>query len=331
MNALCQTVLHRHQCSCPQCYSGQPLFECLRITGCEVEGPARRVSCKENKDCPSNEACLERECVDPCAVNVAVARASGTAVAHSCEPLKKCVTRNHQPVCICKFGFYLTENGELSCAPEQMECTADEECATSYACSKGKCRNPCATDQPLCDANKTCAVINHRPVCLCLEDCNPSVSVCLRDAGCSSDTVCRNYECIDPCVNITCPEGEHCFVDEHVPVCKACAEGWTFDSKQGCIQRSKKFVLCFGTENLISDYRRSVVGAAVQILGLESGFPDLLVIIFFFRFTTRIFKFFLTVYYNMGMVFGGVTLPRLGNDTEVWTVLSGSNWFWKSE
>lgn len=229
VNALCHTVLHKLQCSCPQCHSGLPSVECKRIANCDPAGPSSRVICSTNKDCAANEACVERECVDPCLISAA----------SSCEPLKRCETRNHKPICICKFGFYLTENGELSCAPELMECVADDECSSNFVCTKGKCHNPCVSETPLCDGNKTCAVINHKPVCLCMDDCNPSLSMCLRDAGCSPDTVCRNYECIDPCLNISCPQDTHCFVENHVPVCKFCAEGWRYDAKAGCV-RSKK-------------------------------------------------------------------------------------------
>lgn len=234
VNALCQTVLHRTHCSCPQCYSGVPEIECKRLLNCDLSpidrGPAGKVICNENVDCDANEACIQHECIDPCATLT------------SCDhPLKKCETRGHKPFCICRFGFYLTELGELTCAPEQMECLTDEECSKSLTCSKGKCQNPCNVDgKSPCQGNKTCAVINHKPICLCMDDCNPSVSVCLRDAGCSPQMICRNYECVDPCVNITCPRDTYCFVDDHVPVCKYCADGSRYHADQGCV-RSKNY------------------------------------------------------------------------------------------
>ena len=142
-------------------------------------------------------------------------------------------------MCSCKYGHLLSDAGELICAPERYECLVNEDCATSMACALGRCYDPCAVregDPPLCEGNKTCSVVHHRPVCLCTDDCNPSLTMCLRDAGCSPKTSCRNYECIDPCANFTCQSGAHCFVENHVPVCKFCADGWTFDAREGCIQ-----------------------------------------------------------------------------------------------
>lgn len=242
INALCQTVLHRTQCSCPTCHSGVPELECKRLLNCEPghDRPTGRVICSEDKDCASNETCVEHECVDACL-------ASQT----SCEPLKKCETRAHKPLCICKFGFYLTAEGELTCAPEQMECLSDQECSKSLTCANGKCQNPCSVNgQSPCEGNKTCAVINHKPICLCLDDCNPSLSVCLRDAGCAPDMVCRNYECVNPCVNVTCPRDTFCAVDNHVPVCKYCAEGYRLDAEEGCV-RSKLLISCFPLAGLL--------------------------------------------------------------------------------
>lgn len=226
VNAFCQTILHTPQCSCLPCHSGDPHLECLRLANCD-----RRVICSADKDCISSEACIEHECVNPCLVEV-----------NACEPLKKCETRNHKPVCSCKYGHMLTENGELLCAPAKLECLIDEDCASNLTCSLGRCHNPCDVKIPLCEPNRTCAVVNHRPVCLCMDDCNPSLSMCLRDAGCSPDTVCRNYECINPCSNITCPNGSHCFVENHTPICKFCNEGWSFDQQAGCV-RSKNICI----------------------------------------------------------------------------------------
>jgi hypothetical protein len=228
-NAICQTIRHKTVCTCPPCRTGNPRQECLHMANCY-----KVVICQSDEDCLTNEACVQRECIDPCLMNP-----------NFCDTLNKCETRNHRPICSCKYGHLLSDAGELMCAPERLECLVNEDCATNMACALGRCYNPCAArdDKPLCEGNKTCSVVRHRPVCLCTEECNPSLTMCLRDAGCSPETVCRNYECIDPCLNFTCPDGSHCFVENHVPVCKFCDEGWTFDAREGCVQSKDICVL----------------------------------------------------------------------------------------
>lgn len=224
-NALCHPVLHNVRCSCPECHTGSPEISCLPDPKCEVTHPhlSDPIACGSNSDCPFTMSCLSDRCQNPCL--------SGTI---KCDINKKCEVRRHRAMCVCKNGFSLSETGELSCAPNDLECSFNDQCTSNLACVKGKCVSPCTSKT--CPEKKTCAVMNHRPVCLCTKDCNPSLSICLRDNGCPPQLACANYRCVNPCVNTTCPQEAPCFVEDHKPVCKFCPSGFSPDTKYGCLK-----------------------------------------------------------------------------------------------
>ena len=69
-------------------------------------------------------------------------------------------------------------------------------------CSNGRCVNPC--DNPrICPTDKQCQVFNHLPTCVCVEGCNPSVSICLKDRGCPAHQACVNYQESGLCINVS--------------------------------------------------------------------------------------------------------------------------------
>lgn len=224
-NALCQPVMHKPRCSCPECHTGTPEISCRPDPKCEErpELPSVPIPCSSNSDCPSTMACFTDNCRNPCLMSTL-----------KCDVNKKCEVRNHKPMCVCKNGFSVSESGELSCAPDNLECSFDDQCSSNLACIKGKCESPCSS--LLCPVEKVCEVINHRPICLCTKDCNPSLSICLRDNGCPPQQACSNYRCVDPCQNTTCPQDAPCFVEDHKPVCKFCPAGFSTDPKYGCLK-----------------------------------------------------------------------------------------------
>lgn len=237
-NALCRPALHRPRCSCPQCYVGSPGVACRSDPRCDTgelassELPA--ISCERDADCPSNMACERAlgECYDPCRRGFP-----------SCRGNKRCAVRNHRPACVCRSGFVVNERGELTCAPSGLECARDAQCATNRACVRGRCVNPCASGT--CAANKTCEVLDHRPVCICMRDCTPSLSICLRDSGCPPQQACRNYRCEDPCAKAACAADAPCYVEDHRPVCKFCPPGFVVDRRYGCLKgKDNSQILC---------------------------------------------------------------------------------------
>lgn len=124
-NAECHVISHSPSCFCPSGYSGNPFIECQKInvlqeviSPCQPSPCGANAICKElngagsctclpdyqgnpyegcspeciiNTDCPSNKACLQNKCVDPCP--------------GACAPNAICQVVNHAPSCNCYQGF----------------------------------------------------------------------------------------------------------------------------------------------------------------------------------------------------------------------------------
>lgn len=229
-NAICETVLHRPRCSCPECYTGvastlcQPDPQCLSTHG----RPATKPFCRSDYDCLDEFTCNigTGECYDPC-----------DNPSFKCRGNKKCEVHHHRPTCVCTKGFVVNEHGEISCAPDHAECYRDNQCPSNKACIEGVCQNPCTSSiKSPCPAEKGCDVVNHKPVCICLKNCSPSLSICLRDNGCPANQACRAFRCEDPCATASCPENTPCYVEDHKPICKYCPPGYVSDPKYGCVK-----------------------------------------------------------------------------------------------
>lgn len=77
-NAVCQEYNGAGACSCIPEFHGDPYIEC-------------RPECILNSECPSNRACINSKCVDPC---------PGT-----CGYNAECQIVNHSPLCTCYAGY----------------------------------------------------------------------------------------------------------------------------------------------------------------------------------------------------------------------------------
>ena len=86
-NSVCQEVAGQAQCGCQANMIGS--------------APNCRPECSLNSDCPSNRACVNNRCVDPCP--------------GSCALNAICQVVNHSPVCSCLSGF--SGNGFTECRP----------------------------------------------------------------------------------------------------------------------------------------------------------------------------------------------------------------------
>lgn len=76
-NSQCREVNTQAVCSCLPNYIGTP--------------PACRPECLSSSECPSDKACINQKCKDPC---------PGT-----CGINAKCRVNNHSPICSCKKGY----------------------------------------------------------------------------------------------------------------------------------------------------------------------------------------------------------------------------------
>lgn len=231
LNALCRTVLHRPRCSCPACHVGAANEECIPDPKCITEiqpRPSAGTNCTSNSECPNNLACnmASKECYNPC-----------NSPSFKCNDNKKCDVLRHKATCVCKNGFIVNERGEIACAPDQVECSENKQCPTDKACVEGRCVDPCLEGKKYpCPKDKACAVYNHQPTCICMKNCSPSLSICLRDNGCPQNQACRAFRCEDPCTTANCPDNTPCYVEDHKPVCKFCPPGYIRDSKYGCLK-----------------------------------------------------------------------------------------------
>lgn len=101
--------------------------------------------CASDPDCPSEKACVNGLCRDPC----------------DCGPNAECRVRDHKPVCSCPTGYQ--GNAELEC--RRVGCRSDSECAPSQSCVNEACAPVC--DNSTCGAEALCYGVNHRAMCEC--------------------------------------------------------------------------------------------------------------------------------------------------------------------
>lgn len=202
-------------CVCPEGYvssgSGtcKPLKPVLDVGGCISDS-----------DCPSDKACINDICRDPC----------------NCGPNAECRVKDHKPVCSCQQGY--DGNPEIQCV--KIGCTSDSECSKTHSCINRQCVPACSADRSQCGERAECYGINHRAVCECLPGYSgdPRIACvllgCRRDDECPLDKACINSKCENPCEKTAvCERNEICQVYNHRPEC-ACPPGFVSDINRGC-------------------------------------------------------------------------------------------------
>lgn len=91
-NAECRVIGDQAACSCLPNYIG-------RVPNCRPE-------CTIDAECPSNAACINERCKDPCE--------------RACGVNAMCLTVNHKPICSCQQGF--TGDASISCDQLIISC-----------------------------------------------------------------------------------------------------------------------------------------------------------------------------------------------------------------
>ena len=78
-----------------------------------------------------------------------------------CGPNAVCRIQQNAGSCSCLSDYI--GNPYEGCRPE---CILNSDCPSNLACIGSKCKDPCLGT---CGQNANCYVLNHSPICLCLE------------------------------------------------------------------------------------------------------------------------------------------------------------------
>ena len=126
---------------------------------CKILVPIEEPGCKGDVECPSKQACINKECVNPC-----------TAIS-PCAPHASCIVHNTLPLrtmtCICDEGY--TGRGDQFCTEIEeivAECTRDNDCPSQQACRNERCVNPCTSGNQ-CGELAICSPVDHQAKCTC--------------------------------------------------------------------------------------------------------------------------------------------------------------------
>lgn len=223
-NAECRPQLHRAVCTCNNGFTGNAQSVCFEI------------GCRSDSECAPIQACVNRECIDPCSYT-------------SCGINAYCkVDRDHRARCYCLDNF----RGDPFIRCDRPECTKNDDCPYTLVCRQEKCENPCN-----CGVGAVCTVNNHIPQCSCppgstgnpLLNCKAEIiepqPECTIDADCPSKRACFSGVCKNPCV-VTKPCGQNaeCIVVDSLPLrtmsCM-CLPGFVGDANTDC--RLGRFLL----------------------------------------------------------------------------------------
>lgn len=218
-NSQCRETNEQAVCSCLPEYVGSP--------------PGCRPECVVSSECPSDKACLNQKCKDPC---------PGV-----CGTNAECRVNNHSPICSCRNGF--TGNPFTRCNPIPRKSMPrdfikrkNQQRLTNYISVNAAPQdtpisqptNPCVPSP--CGQNAQCQDRNGVPSCSCLPNyygsppnCRPE---CTINPDCPSNKACIRNKCIDPCPG-SCGNNALCNVINHTPIC-TCIDGYTGDPFSNC-------------------------------------------------------------------------------------------------
>lgn len=212
----CHVQKHRAVCTCQDGFTGNAQLGCYKI------------GCRSDSECQPTEACVNRECTDPCKI-------THCGVNAICK-----ADYNHKARCHCLENY--KGNPLINC--ERPECTRNEHCPYNLACEKERCVDPCK-----CASSAQCVVNNHVPTCRCPPGFggNPKLSCeiepikqlgCQMDADCPSKLACFSGSCKNPCYETKpCAENAECSVVDSLPhrtmICK-CHEGYRGEAEKEC-------------------------------------------------------------------------------------------------
>lgn len=190
-NAECRVAGSSPSCSCLPQFIGSP--------------PNCRPECVSNAECPSNLACINQKCKDPC---------PGV-----CGLNAECRVVSHAPNCVCLPNYFGDPFSQCTIKQQEVEIL-----------------NPCKPSP--CGVNALCKERNGAGSCICLpeyignpyEGCRPECSI---NSDCPPNRACIHNKCQDPCPG-TCGQNANCQVINHLPQCY-CLPGYSGDPFKYCI------------------------------------------------------------------------------------------------
>jgi hypothetical protein len=150
IDALCQTVNHNPQCTCPRGKTGNPQTRCFTIgnqnthfiLASSLNTYHHHVLSHIIEKLPP---VIEHSPINPCQPS-------------PCGPNAICQNINEQAKCSCLPDFM---GSPPNCRPE---CTSHSECNDNLACINNKCADPCLN---ACGSKSLCHVAHHVPICSC--------------------------------------------------------------------------------------------------------------------------------------------------------------------
>lgn len=178
-NAICREQNGAGACQCLPEHTGNPYDSC-------------RPECLLSSDCPSNRACVNSKCIDPCA--------------GACAPNAQCQAVYHRASCSCWPGY---------------EGDPYRRCSVIVIAADPPPTPPPCSPSP-CGPNAQCRENNGQAICSCLPNyygappaCRPE---CTTSAECPSTRACVNLKCVDPCPGV-CGQNARCHVQNHNVYC----------------------------------------------------------------------------------------------------------------
>ena len=111
------------------------------------------IGCSSDDECAFTQACRNRACVNPCAVD------------NPCARTAECTANGHRAQCKCPPGY--TGDPYSQCVPIfDGECRVDPDCPDNRACISNQCLDPCVEYDP-CGKHALCETSSHFATCRC--------------------------------------------------------------------------------------------------------------------------------------------------------------------
>lgn len=246
---LCSVYNHVVECSCPPGYAGNINDGCEKINR----------KCIHDYECPSETACFNGECINPC-VKIAPCGVNAQCNVLDTKPVRTMICEcipgyrgnavircDKTRICSVEKGQIRDDNGNCVCPPQ----TAKDEHDICVPCrpEAGMIITPdgfcvCALEKGL--------IIDQYGHCVCPTEHNYKLDSdgncklvktieCIRDDNCAGDRYCepKSRTCEDPCLKQICATNAICTATRHRAICN-CINGYIGDGYEHCIPDKPK-------------------------------------------------------------------------------------------